>query len=287
MSPVLFHLGPYPVYAFGAMLGLSLIVGYQLCIRYARRDGLSEDAVGNALLLGAVAGLLGARLAYMWADPDAFEDSGASFLDIQSGGMLGYGGIVAGFGVAALYLKFKGVSVLRFGDALAPGAAASIFFTRIGSYLYGSEFGTRLAEGSTGLLASLGTFPRWPDGAMRGAPALLWHIDRYGLPRDATQSYATHPVQLYDALGGVVLLLLCLRWLGKRAFPGEVLVLFALAFAALRFGSAYLRDDPDRGLAFGFSHTQLFCLLLAAIAAVGLSNLRKLSRQRAAEASGS
>jgi len=284
MSPILFHIGSYPVYAFGAMLGLALIAGYQLCLRFARRDGLPEDAIGNALLLGAVAGLFGARAAYVLADPEAFEDGGAHFFDIQTGGLMGYGGIVAGFGIAAAYLALKKTSILKFGDALAPAGALALSFTRIGSYLYGSEFGTRLAEGSTGLLASLGTYAKWPEGTLHGPPAFLWHVRRYGLPRDAAASFPTHPVQLYDALGGLLLLGLCVRWWNRRSFDGEVLMRFALGLSALRFMTGYLREDPDRGLVSGFSHTQLFCLVLFAVTAVGLSNLRKLSRQRAAEA---
>lgn len=282
MSPILFHLGSYPVYAFGAMLGLALIAGYQVCLHYARRDGLAEDAVGNALLLGAVAGLAGARAAYVLADPEVFED-GANVLDIQTGGLMGYGGIVAGFAVAAAYLSFKRASILKFGDALAPAGALALTLTRIGSYLYGSEFGARLAEGSTGLVATLGTYSRWPEGTLRGPPALLYHIQRYGLSRDLQQSYPTHPVQLYDAVGGLVLLWLCTRWWSNRSFDGDVMMRFALSFSALRFLTGYLREDPDRGILSGFTHTQLFCLVLFAVAAVGLSNLRKLHRQREAK----
>lgn len=278
MHPILFHLGPYPVYAFGAMLGLSLLAGYQLCTRLGRRDGLSADVSGNAFMLAAVAGLLGARLAYAIADPEHFEDGGG-LLDVQSGGLMGYGGIVLGSLAAAAYLATKRQSVRAFADVMAPAAAAGMVFIRLGSYLYGSEFGTRLGDGAgggggadaPGLLARLGTYTRWTDDELYGPPALLHHIDRYDLPRDALASYPTHPVQLYEMLVGGLLLGACVLWARRRAYVGQVAIRFCLSFAVLRFVTGYLRDDPDRGMAFGFSHTQLFCLVLFALSGVAWS----------------
>lgn len=267
MYPVLFHIGTYPVYAFGAMLGLSLLAGYQLCVRHARRDGLSGDVAGNAFLLAAVTGLVGARLAYALADPEGWEDGGG-LLDIQSGGLMGWGGLLAGGIAAAIYLKLKRASLPAFSDALAPAVAAGFSLSRLGSYLYGSEFGKPLPEGSDGLLAKLGTYRRWGEAlsqdGLHGPPALLHHLDRSLVARDAAASLPTHPVQLYDLLLGLLLLGLCVLWRRRRRYPGQVGLRLSVGFAVARFATGYLRDDPDRGLAFGFTHTQLFCIALLA-----------------------
>ena len=50
MHPILFHLptpwGPQPVFAYGLLLSLSILLGWQLTVRLALKEaGLSADAV--------------------------------------------------------------------------------------------------------------------------------------------------------------------------------------------------------------------------------------------------
>jgi phosphatidylglycerol:prolipoprotein diacylglycerol transferase len=123
----------------------------------------------------------------------------------------------------------------------------------------------------------LGSFPRWPEhtGALRGAPAWLHHVDSYGLSREAAYSFPVHPTQLYEALFGLVLAVLCLFIFQRRAFVGQVLLVLCVGYGSVRFVLEYLRDDPERGQAFGFSTSQLISLCVVPIAAVAYSLLRK------------
>jgi prolipoprotein diacylglyceryltransferase len=70
-----------------------------------------------------------------------------------------------------------------------------------------------------------------------------------------------HPVQLYELTLGLVLLLLALRGPRKAMQPGMMFLRVAMALAVGRYLLDYLHEDPDRGLLFGFSVTQLACLL--------------------------
>src|SRR5205085_7850523 len=97
--------------------------------------------------------------------------------------------------------------------------------------------------------------------------AWLHHIDRYGLARDSNASLPVHPTQLYEALAGVALLLLALALLPRRRFRGQVALLIAAGYGVWRFGIEYLRDDPERASAFGFSSPQLASLALVPICA--------------------
>lgn len=278
MLPVLFTLpmpwGPQPIYSYGVLLGLSLIAGYQVAVRVgARKDGLHEDALGGAYLVAALCGIAGARLLYVLENRERFAESGASWFDVTSGGVTAYGGFLGGLIGAAGYLAYRRASLAAFADAAAPALALGTILTRVGCYLYGCDFGTPLGEGAPGFLKALGTFPRWQyeELGIFGSPAFLHHVDVYGLDRDAIASLPVHPTQLYEALAAAVLLGVTLAVLRARRFRGQAILVLAMGYGAARFAFEYLRDDPERGEAFGFSSAQLISLaLVPACAAIYL-----------------
>jgi phosphatidylglycerol:prolipoprotein diacylglycerol transferase len=153
--------------------------------------------------------------------------------------------------------------------------------TRIGCYLYGCDFGTPLSPTAPSWLKALGTFPRWHYDQLQiyGSPAFLHHMDRYALDREAAASLPVHPTQLYEAAAGLVLLALVLAVRRRRRFHGQVMLLLAIGYGAARFGFEYVRDDPERGQAAGFSSAQLISLALVPLCVVAYSVLRTRARR--------
>jgi phosphatidylglycerol:prolipoprotein diacylglycerol transferase len=279
MHPILFQLptpwGQQPIYAYGVLLGLSLLVGWQITLLLGKSAELSTSALGDAYLTAAISGLVGARLTYVLTHGDEFT-SAAEWFDLRSGGLVAHGGFLGGFLGVAVYQRIKHLSLLNVGDCAAPAIAIGLFLTRIGCYLYGCDFGTRLPEGAPAWLARLGRFPHWSeDTGLRGSPAFLHHLDAYGLSRDALYSLPVHPTQLYEALLGLLLAVLCLWLFPRRSFHGQVLLVLCMSYGTVRFVLEYLRDDPERGQAFGFSTSQLISLCIVPVAAIAYSVLRK------------
>lgn len=280
MHPILFTLptpwGPQPIYAYGVLLGLSLLVGWQITLLLGRQIGMNAGTLGDVYLTAAIAGVFGARLLYVITNHDEFTSLGEWF-DLRSGGLVAYGGFLGGFLGAAIHLRLRKASILDFADAASPAIAIGLFLTRVGCYLYGCDFGARLPASAPHWLARLGTFPRWSDnaGELRGSPAFLHHVNAYGLSRDATYSYPVHPTQLYEAALGLLLAMLCLRVFQRRSFAGQTLLVLTMTYGVARFFLEYLRDDPERGQALGFSTSQLISLCIVPIAAIAYSLLRK------------
>jgi phosphatidylglycerol:prolipoprotein diacylglycerol transferase len=284
MHPILFEIpapwGSQPIYSYGVLLGLSLLLGWQVIMVLGKQSGLGSGTLGDVYLSATVSGVLGARLLYVITNHEEFTSAGQWF-DLRSGGLVAYGGFLGGFAGAFLHLRFKRLSVLTFADCAAPAIAIGLCLTRIGCYLYGCDFGSRLPASAPHWLARLGTFPRWEDsvGELRGSPAFLHHVDTYGLSREATYALPVHPTQLYEALLGLLLAAICLRVFQRRAFAGQVLLVLSLGYGVARFFLEYLRDDPERGAAFGFSTSQLISLLLVPACATAYSLLRKRAQR--------
>lgn len=277
MLPVLFTLPTgQPVYAYGVLLGLAVLLGFQLTMRRSGPNaGIAVDHAGNAFLIGIVSGLIGARLLYVAVNPVLIAEGDVAWWNMQSGGLLGAGGMTVGAIAIALYLRVKGANAGAFADAAAPAVGLFILLSRLGSYLYGSDFGIRLSESAPTVLKQLGTFPLWQEVELFGPPVLSYHLERYYLAQDAVASLPVHPVQLYEALLGLALMAWALLRNRDSQRRGMAALPVFLVFAAGRFSLEYLRADPDRGMLFGFTVMQLACLLLAAGSTLGILQLRK------------
>ncbi len=265
-----------PIYAYGVMLGLSLVVGWYVALPLAERDGLPKETMANCYVVTALAALAGSRVLYTLTNPEDFK----SFWDLfalRNGGLVAYGGFIGGLLGSWGYLAPKKIRLLAWADDAVPSLASGLLITRLGCYLFGCDFGKRLSDGAPRWLKALGTFPHWPAGTLatgEGSPAFVRHVDLYrGTPMESellrmNTSFPVHPTQLYESLVGL-LLLGVLFWQRKYTrFRGQVFFLFVFAYGFLRFVLELWRDDVERGSYGPTFDAHLYiplCLLLMAL----------------------
>jgi phosphatidylglycerol:prolipoprotein diacylglycerol transferase len=256
-----------PIYSYGVMLGLSLVVGWYLTLTLSEREGLPKETMANCYVVTAIAAIVGSRVLYILTNVDEFRinqhDSSsaidyASFFALRRGGLVAYGGFLGGYLGSWLYLQKHRIRLMPWADVAVPSLAAGLLITRIGCYLFGCDFGKRLQPTAPALLTKLGTFPHWPagtlDGSGDGAPAWSKHLDAagHGTPAAAelvkmNHSWPVHPTQIYESLVGLTLLALLLWQRKHQKFRGQIFFLFAFAYGYLRFLIEMLRDDSERG----------------------------------------
>lgn len=244
-----YALGSLPIYSYGAMLCLSLVVGWYLTLGLAKRDGLPRETMANCYFVTAVGALVFARLLYVVTNLDEFHAL-ADIVNIRRGGMVAYGGFLGGFLASWLFLRMHRIRLMPWADVAVPSLASGLMITRIGCYMFGCDFGKPLSADAPGWLKKLGTFPRWPDGTLpqgAGSPAWIQHVNHRGLSPDAKASLPVHPTQLYSSLIGAFLLVLLFYARRKQKFRGEVFFTFAFAYGLLRFLLEIIRDDLERG----------------------------------------
>jgi phosphatidylglycerol:prolipoprotein diacylglycerol transferase len=290
-----------PIYSYGVMLGLSLVVGWYLTLTLAERDGLPKETMANCYVVTAIAAIIGARVLYIVTNMDEFRvnqhDASsaidfASFFALRRGGLVAYGGFLGGFLGSWMYLQKQNIRLMPWADVAVPSLASGLLITRIGCYLFGCDFGTRLSPTAPAWLQKLGTFPHWTsgtiDGGGDGAPAWSKHLAaaEHGTPAYSelmklNHSWPVHPTQIYESLVGLTLLVILLWQRKHQKFRGQIFFLFAFAYGYLRFLIEMLRDDSERG-EFGTFPLHLFvpgALAIMALAFVfgislGITNLR-------------
>lgn len=244
-----------PIYSYGVMLGLSLIVGWYLTLGLAEREGLPKEVMANCYVVTALAALAGSRILYIATNLDEFPTF-ADYFAMRRGGLVAYGGFIGGFLGSWGYLASQRLRLMPWADVAVPSLASGLLITRIGCYLFGCDFGTRLPESAPAFLKKLGTFPHWTAGTLdagEGAPAYVRHLEQFRgtdlgaqLVRE-NHSLPVHPTQIYESLVGLSILALLLWQRKHQKFRGQIFFLFVFAYGVARFVLETLRDDVERG----------------------------------------
>ncbi|MBI2895430.1 MAG: prolipoprotein diacylglyceryl transferase [Deltaproteobacteria bacterium] len=292
MYPIMFTIPGLnlPIYSYGVMLGVSLIIGWYVVLGLGKRDGLSREWMSSCYVWTAVFAIIGARLLYILTNLDEFQDP-KRMLEFRQGGLVAYGGFLGGFFGSWWYARRNRsnprVDFVTWADAVVPSLATGLLFTRIGCLLYGCDFGGRITSESPGWVRSLAMkFPNWAtrfpemaqrfrggsgcSGPLNGSPAYGWHVKHYGLDQAAHWSYAVHPTQIYEAAVGLFLfgVLMLVRWKLRR-FTGQLFLVFVIMYGIIRTLLEFIRDDPERGGIQSASTSQIIGLGTAILAIVG------------------
>ncbi len=258
MRPVLFHIplgfARLPLYSYGLMLALSLIVGWYITLALCERDGMDRQTMGRCYMWTAGSALIGARLLYVFTNLDRFDNIFDIF-KVWEGGLVAYGGFLGGFLGAAIFCRVHKVRLLAWADCAVPSLCTGLMITRIGCLMYGCDFGKPF-DGKWSI-----TFPA-------GSPAYNQQIKDGIIKFGAAHAAPVHPTQLYESLNGLILLCLVFLVRRYRKFSGEMFVAFTMGYGVLRFIVEDLRADAERGNVGPLSTSQFIgvCTFLAGAA---------------------
>ncbi len=229
MYPEILRIGNVTVHSYGFMIALGILIAAVALYREAPREKFDPDFLLEAVIVGAFSGLIGARILYMIINWSYYSTQPLSAFFTRFEGLSFYGGLF--LGVIALYLwsRWRRTGFLKVVDILSPYLALGYAFGRIGCFLNGCCYG-------------LVTDVPW------AVPASLAD----DLPR--------HPVQLYAALGAIMIYFVLKKMRPMRPFVGFVTVsLFAL-YGLLRFTTEFFRQGE--AVSLGLTSAQLFSLAL-------------------------
>lgn len=224
MLPVLFKLGPLPVYAWGLALSIAILVGTLLTLRLARSVGVDVDRVLDLVIVLVIGGVVGARLFYVFVyEPGRYLREPLQILAVWNGGMVYYGALVGGFITGTWYVLKKKLPFWKLADVVAPSLALGYGIVRIGCFFNGCCYG-KPTNSFLGVV-----FPY-----IEGSPSIG------GIPR--------LPTQLFSSLFGFLLFgLLMYLWKRKR-FDGQVFLVFLIVYSV---GRSIIESFRENLLVFG------------------------------------
>ena len=219
----------FTIHAFGTFIVAAFLVAVFYVQRRARRElELDKDRVFNIGFGLLVLGILAGRLLYAFLKYDEFVARPGSVAYIWEGGLVLYGGLIAGLLWLAWYLpRHPELRAFAFLDIVAAGTALGLFVGRWASLLSGEAFGV-LAE----------SFPlalRFPYHPSCVAP----HAD----PAQPGTAPPLQPTQVYLILLGLLLFIVLAVYRRRRPVAGRITALFLMLYAVGRFGIEFVRAD--------------------------------------------
>jgi phosphatidylglycerol:prolipoprotein diacylglycerol transferase len=260
MYPILFEVAGWPVYSYGLLLALAYLVGLQMAVVRARRQGIDSTKVMDLGIYLIIAALVGAKLMLVAVDFDYFRAQPRELLSLVRAGGVFYGGLLAALGVGLWLVRRYQLNIWTVADLMAPGIALGHVVGRMGCLLAGCCYGrpTTMPWGIT--------FTNPAAAANVGTPL--------GVP--------LHPTQLYDAFGELLIMVVLLTTERRgKAFTGRTFWLYMLLYGINRFIVEMFRGD-QRGEWLGLATSQLVSAAIVPLAVVMLLRLSTRARASAA-----
>lgn len=212
--------GTIPIHAYGVMVALGMLAAIWVTVERAKRSGVDPDVFYDMGLWSMLAGIAGARIAYVVSDWEHFRGNLWQILQIWKGGQVLFGGLLLAVVVNLLLLRARNLPVLRIADIAAPAVPLGIGIGRIGCFLNGCCWGIPAGEG----------FPlafRFPERSLAGGGAI-------------------HPSQLYATILGITGYVVLSVWFERRRWEGQILSGMLIVVAVARMVEELFRADTDR-----------------------------------------
>ena len=238
MYPVLARIGDFEITSFGLLLAIGILCGLWIFRRELHARGL-PSGIENAAIVGALGGLLGAKL--FWTLENA-GDQPLGDLVFNRGGLSWFGGLFGGLAAGIGAIALKRWPLIPSLAAATPALAIGHLLGRIGCFLVGDDYGTP-------------TDLPWGIAFPNGLPPTLERV---------------HPTQLYEAafLGWLAWLLL--REARRGVSDRHILAHYMVLGGGFRFVLEFIRVNER--VFVGLTVAQLLAVILVTI---GLAILRR------------
>ena len=210
---VWFRIGPVDIRYYGVCLMLTLAVGYYLVWLHFKGRGYPDDVPQRYLAYLLVGFFVGARLGHcFFYHPGDYLLHPLDILKLWQGGIASHGAGV-GMTLAALLFHFRHrIPFLVVADGTVLPAAVGAVFVRIGNF-FNSEIVGRVTD----------------------VPWAVVFARRDMQPR--------HPSQIYEALGGLAVLIVLLVLRRRRDLrPGVLAGVFLTSYFTFRFGVEFFKE---------------------------------------------
>ena len=227
-DPIAFQLGPVPVYWYGIGYAVGLAAAYAVLVREAKRMGQDPNIVGNGMILVAIAALIGGRAYHVIDQWALYQDDLAKIILPPYSGLGVYGGLATGLLTVILYTRWKKLPFWTWADIIAPALFVMQAIGRLGNFFNQELYGT-------------------PTTLPWGIAIECQHrIAAYPCTTFPFETTFFQPLFLYESLSGLIGAV-TLLWVGRRfrdrLRPGDLLIMFFVWYASVRFLLEPLRSD--------------------------------------------
>ena len=244
MRPILFTLGPMPIYSFGLMVTLAFLAGAVVMHCDFARKGEPRRLAWEGLAFAVLGGLVGARLHYGFENWQSFTEAPLRFL-VSTGGLVWYGGLAGGVLATVWPIRRAGVAWASAMDSGAPAWALGLAIGRIGCHLSG--------DGDWGTPTDLPWAVAYPNGIA---------------PWPHAPGVEVHPAALYELFALLAIFAVLWRLRTRVTRRGSVFAIYLVLTGIARFLVEIVRTNEP--ILLGLTEAQCISVAVVVAAAVWL-----------------
>ncbi len=237
VDPVLLNIGPLEIRYYGILYALAFLVGYFILRKIAKNFKIKEEHIDDYLPYIVIADIVGARLfEVLFYDPAYYFANPLKIFAVWEGGLASHGAIIAIVLTTIWFCKKRNISFYNFTDMVAIPVALGAAFIRVGNFL------------NAELVGKITSVP--------------WAVQFAGYEG------LRHPVQLYQALGHIVIFLILLSMIRlKNRKEGTIFWSLFFLDSLFRLVTEFYKDLPaDYGFVYlGLNLAQWFSIVILLI----------------------
>ncbi len=195
------QVGGITLQIWGLMASFGFLSTLFLSIKEAKRKGIDENSVWDAVILAVVAMIVGSRTFYVLLNRNEFSDMKEIF-DPRSGGFSSLGGMAVVLGAVYVFGRLRKINIWKLADTLTPGAIVGIAMVRAGCFLVYDHVGK---------ITSLPWGRLYVDQTIR------------------------HPVSLYHLISAIIIFFIIWHLREKHSRDGVLFLTFIVYYSISRF----------------------------------------------------
>ena len=249
VNSVAFSLGEnFNVMWYGVVIALGMLMAIAYACYRCKQHGIKIDDLVDIALFTIFFGVIGARLYYVIFNPTNFKTLG-DILNLRSGGLAIYGGIIAGALTIVVVCLVKKISWLQLFDCAGPGVMLAQAMGRWGNFFNGEAYGSIVEEGHPLYFLRMG----------------LISNNTYSDFGTSKMVYV-HPCFLYESLWNILGFVLINLVYKKKKFDGQNALYYIAWYGFGRMFIEGLRTDALYIGQTGIRVSQLLGFLLFVVA---------------------
>lgn len=251
---------------YGIIIGCGMFIGLLIALAEAKRTGQNQEDYLDFAIIAIIFSIIGARLYYVIFSWDVYNEDLLSIFNIREGGLAIYGGVITAIITTFVFARVKKLSALLMLDTACLGLVAGQMIGRWGNFFNREAFG----DYTDGILAM-----QVPLNAARASDIttkMREHIVEIG----GVDFIQVHPTFLYESLWCLLVLVLLLAYRRRKAFDGEIVLLYLFGYGIGRVWIEGLRTDQLKLLVTGWPVSQVLAGIVVILVPVFIIRKRKM-----------
>lgn len=237
---------------YGIVIGIGMLLGWLLVEWMAKKTGQNSEIYLDFALLAIVISVICARLYYVIFEFEEFKDNPISILNLRTGGLAIYGGIIGAIVTAAIYTKVKKYSFWLLADTACIGLLVGQILGRWGNFFNREAFG-KYTNGLFAMQLDLRDVPydynaplSYLQTKYSGKIAAYDSIIEIRNKMENVNGFEyiqVHPTFLYESIWNLCLLIILILYTKHKDFDGEIMLLYLIIYGIGRVWIEGLRTD--------------------------------------------